>query len=262
MVDLAAILVIVLSAVRGFLRGALLSLFTLVALVGAFVASAPVGPPVARFLMAREGWSGGLSYVLGRVIAGICIYVPLAILAHVADRKIGRTKKGELRPWNRNLGLIGGIASGLIVVLVLLFVVDLALKVYPAKTGLVVQSARRSLLRRVASAFNPADRFLVTDGLRVLRAAQNDPQVLERLREDPEIRQLLEHPDLQPLLADQKLAQALRQYDLEAVLANQNVRKALANGELRAQMTSPRVRAALHNVMQQRGQVSPGVPSE
>jgi uncharacterized membrane protein required for colicin V production len=252
MVDLAALLIIVLSAIRGFLRGALLSFLALVALVAAFLASGPLGPIVARLMLDREGWTVGTAGLVGRLVAGACIYALLLVGAHLVARKVGRTREGRLRPWNRNLGLLGGLLSGAILVLILVFLVDLGLKVSPNASGVMVRSARRSVLRRMVSPINPADRFAVTDALRVLRAAQQDPQVLKRLRQDPAVREVLEHPDMKPLLQDRELADAIRAYNVEAVFSNDNVRRAMGNPELRRQITSPRVRAALQRAMQRR----------
>jgi uncharacterized membrane protein required for colicin V production len=249
MIDIILVVVVFFLGVRGYLRGAVLSLLGLAALVVAVIASAPLGPIVGRSLAAQSHLSLGSSYLLGRILAGVAIYIPAIVLAHIVDRRVGRDEEGELRSWNRSLGVLGGLLSGVVIALLLLFVLDVAVKVLPAGEGWLMEASRTSLLRRAVSPHNPADRFLVTDLLKVLRVAQDDPDVLRQLRQTEAFRRLLAHPDVQPLLEDEGLARAVRDQQLERILENENLRRVLADRELRRMIFSPEMRQAIRDVL-------------
>ncbi len=254
MVDLIVLLILAVYCVRGYRRGMVLNLAALGALAVAVVVSGPLGPVVGAIL--RSNWSPAASNLVGRTIAGVAIYIPLLVLAHVVDRVLGRSADGELRSWNRGWGLACGIVTGLVVALVLLFLVDLAVKVLPPGESRLVEIGRRSILRKRVSALNPADRFLVTDTLRLVRRAREDPAVRERARAHPQLRKIIEHPRLRPLVEDEELVEALRAYRVEAVLANEKVREALADDELRDLLAAPETLAAIRQVLGEKNAAS------
>jgi len=128
---------------------------------------------------------------------------------------------------------------------------DSLLKVFPEAGGSFVESARNSSFRRLVSGFNPADRFLVTDCLRLLRVARQDPEVLRRLSEREEVRELLEHPDVQAVLTDESLHRAVAEGRLDEVFGNANLKRLLGNADLRRRMLSPELRAALTQALRE-----------
>lgn len=249
MVDLVAIAVLAFCAVRGYFRGAVRNVLELAALAVAYFGSGPFASPIGRILTAWTGLSAGAAYLGGRAIAALCIYVPLAIAATIADRRFGRTKEGKRKRWNRILGAAFGFAFGLFVALLFLFLADVGVKVFPSASGFAVRSARASFLRRGVSRFNPADRFLITDVLRLLRAARDDPEVLRRLSEHRQIRTIMNHPLFRKLQQDEQFAAALRNQQITAVLSNRNLQNLLADKELRSLILSPQTRAAFREAM-------------
>jgi len=245
MFDAVLILIVVGCVAWGYWRGGLGAVLSLVALVLAYVLSAPLGPVVARLVMPQAGWA----QVAGRIVAGVVIYVPLVILGAKLEHKLGRTEEGRPWLWNRFLGVITGLAWGLVLALSLAWVADVAVRVYPEASGWPARAAQGSGIRRLASSLNPANRLLVTDSLRLLRAAEEDPGVWDRLAKKDAVRRVLGHPALKPLLDDEELLVAVRAGRLDAVWGNENVRRMLKDKELRALLTSPELRAAFEEVL-------------
>lgn len=251
MVDLIFVGILAFCVLRGYLRGAASSLLGFAALVVAYVASGPLGPVAAKMLMAWAGLSAGTAYTLGRIIAGLCIYVPLLIVASVLGASLRRTKLAGVRVLNSALGALIGLAWGLLAVLILVFLVDVGLKVFPEASGRIAQSARASFVRRWVSSRNPADRFLITDVLRLVRVADDSPEVLDRLSQHEHMQELLDHPKFQKVLADKELVTALRQGGVDAVLRNENLRELVADKELRALILSPETRSAVQEAIRE-----------
>lgn len=253
MFDLLLLVIVLASAIGGYVRGALQQVLGLAALLAAYLISAPFGPVAGRMVMARADWSAGVSYAVGRLIAGLIIYGVLSVAIVVVTRVLKPAKRGPLQSWDRWLGSFVGLMWGLVLLFTVLFLADVALKVLPEASGWAFRSARRSLLRRWASPANPADRFLVTDTLRMVRAARENPEVVRRLSRHAEVRRLLEHPDFKAVLADEELIAALRRKDVNAVLKNENFGRLLANKELMSLALSREVRSAVQDVFAEEG---------
>ncbi len=251
MVDLIVIAIIGVCSLLGYRRGGLLPVLGLCALAAAYFGSALLGPSVSEVIAAHTRWPTLAVYLCGRIVAAGFIYVMLMVLAVILERRLGRTEGGRLQKWNRSLGGLCGLVSGLLLAVIVLFLADVLAKVLPESPSAVVTSSRRSVLRRFVSPFNPADTFLVTDALRVLRAAREDPSVLERLREHEQVQELFGRPELQAVRRDAELAQAIQDSDIGTILRNRPLQIVLANKELRARILSPEMRLALQDVIQE-----------
>ncbi len=250
MLDFVAVVVVLLSVVWGYLRGFLYDLLGLVALVVAYVGSAPFGESLGGALARNTGLTGGTAYVVARVGAGLLIYISLKISATLANRKFGQTEMGVTRRWNRNLGALGGLLGGLVVVLILLLVADTAVKAFPESENAFVRVAERSRLREMVSRFNPAEQFLLTDTLRLMHVAREDPEVAERLREDAHIQAILQHETLQRLLEDEDLEAAIRRGDYGRVLRHEGMRELLRDRELMELLLSEETQRAMREAME------------
>lgn len=257
MVDLVAIAIVVLCALVGYLRGGLVGVLNLLALIVAFLVSAPVGPAVAGIIAARTQWPVVATYLAGRAMAFAFVYLLLTVPALILARRLGKTEWGEVRGWNRLLGGLSGLISGLVLAIVLLLLIDVVLKVMPEATSGPAEWARSSVLRRWASPHNPADRFLVTDVLKLLRAAKEDRSVLERLQRQEYVQQLIQHPDFRAVREDERLARAIDARNIDAILENENLRRLLANRELRTKALSAEMRQAIQQAMGAVGQPAP-----
>jgi uncharacterized membrane protein required for colicin V production len=248
MFTLIVIIVLLLSTLWGFLRGALRDVLGLAALMVAYIVSEPFGRTIGEWLAGRYRLSAGGAYVLARVGAGLAIYVSLKVSAAVANRRFGEDETGVTRHWNRNLGAALGLLYGLVLVLIVVFMADSLHKA--GMQGGFVDMVSNSWIDRSLSPYNPADKFLLTDTLALLRKARQDPAVLERLHQDPAIRALMDRPDVRAVLDDRDLAEAIRNGDLPRVLQNENLKKLLEDKELMRRLLSPEVRKAIRDAVQ------------
>jgi len=184
MIDVFIVVVIVLSALWGYLRGFLYDLLGLAALIVAWVGSEPLAVPVGRIIAPHTSLSAGATYVVARLIGGVAIYASLKVVTTVVDRHWGKTKEGGARRWNRNLGAMAGLVSGVVTALLLLILADSFVKAYPEREGVLIDAVRRSGLRQQVTTRNPADRYFVTDALRLIRAQREDPELARRMGEN------------------------------------------------------------------------------
>ncbi len=249
MLDFVVLLVVFLCAFRGYQRGAIRNVLELLALVIAWFASGPLWFVAGNLLIAEAGWSHTIGYLVGRLIAGCVIYVPLLVGAWYVDRRIGRTPEGAVRDWNRGLGTSFGLLAGIIFGLFVLFLADAVVQGFPESPGTLIGIARRSFLRKTVARVNPARRFMVTDVLELLSAAKRDPKVLERLARDPQIRALTEHPTLRALQDDPEFAAALKDRRIGDVLQNEKLGALLSDKELLAAIVSPETRTAIREAV-------------
>jgi len=195
-IDAIVILVLLMCALMGYLRGILRGTLWVGALALAYFGSPSVAGPFAGIIAKGIELPTGLAHTMGRVAAGIVIYASVLVSGRIADRRIGRLKSGVLRPWNRNLGALMGLIFGTL----LMFC---------------------------------ADRFLITDLLKLLNAAREDPRLLRELKAKEEYRQLLNHPKVQEVLDDEQLMEAVRQRRWQRVLRDRKIRALLKDKELR-----------------------------
>jgi len=240
LIDVIAICVVLGFTLAGFLSGILRTSLWVVALLVAYFASVRVTAPFAHLAGAVASLPAGTAHVLGRVAAGIAIYVSLVVFARIADRKVGRFNSGVLKRWNRNGGALAGLVFGTLLVFCGLCVADALLKASPESEAFFARKARASRLRALVSPINPADRFLITDFLRLLSAVKQDPVLLEKLKEQEEYRVFLENPKVKAVLEDEQLMEAIRAGNWSEVLAHERTRALLKDEELRKTIFSVR----------------------
>jgi uncharacterized membrane protein required for colicin V production len=256
MFTFGVIIVLLLTVTWGYLRGALHDVLGLAALAVAYLVSEPFGRTLGERLAQHPATSAASAYVIARVSAGLAIYISLKVSAAVANRLFGQDEAGVTRPWNRNLGALLGLAYGLALVLIVLFFADSLHKA--GSQNAFVQAASGSWLGRRVSTHNPADRFLLTDLLRLLRTAREDPVVLERLRQDPRVQALLDDPTLKAVLEDRDLVEALHAGQFGKVFSNPHLKALLADKQLLHRIVSPDeapdLNAVIREVMQEREQ--------
>lgn len=114
--DYAVIAVIVLSALRGAWRGLVVEAFSLVGWIAAFALGARYAGRVAPWVPAD--WPGG---ALTQWLVGFAaVSIGVILIASVGSALLGRlTEASGLRSVDRSLGLLFGLARGVLLVLVL-----------------------------------------------------------------------------------------------------------------------------------------------
>lgn len=112
--DYAVLAIVVLSALRGGWRGLVAELFSLVGWIVAFILAARYAGQIAPWIPAD--WPGG---TLTQWLVGFAaIAISVILIAGVGNTLLGRlTEVSGLRSVDRSLGLLFGLARGVILVL-------------------------------------------------------------------------------------------------------------------------------------------------
>ena len=249
MLDLMVVLIVLAFVLLGYVRGILLEGLMVCALAIAYVASVRLAPPLAQFIVSLGDVSAGLAHTAGRLAGGMLIYLSLVVSARVADERFGRTERGVLLTWNRNLGMLGGLAFGAALGFCVLCLADALYKANPDSQAWWARAAAQSRLRRLAAPYNPADRWLITDALKFVRAVKEHPEKLDDLKDKEVVQKLLNDPTVQDILRDEDLMDAIHRGDVQRVASDAKVLKLLSDPELRRLVFSEEMRAALKGVV-------------
>ncbi len=244
MIDVMVLVILAGFVFWGFERGVLNAAMTLAAMVVAAIVSAHLAPGLARHL---GGLEATLRYPVARVGSLLLAWMSLRISGRVIARRYGRTEGGEVRLWNRRIGALAGLVSGLTVALTLLFSLDTFVQIAPDAEGRVAKWAQASFLRRTMRPFNPLNKLHMD----VLVPLALDPAVLDKLAENESVQRIREHPAIQAVLADEDLMAAVREGRVEEVIRNENVRAVLADPELRRMLASDELRQAIKDAVEQ-----------
>lgn len=251
MIDLAVVLLLLGFVLWGFLHGAVFNVLGLAAFLLAYFLSALLAGPVVSRIVTRLAWSPGVAYLSARMVLCLVIYLPLTILVSKVDRRFRELKSEALLAVNQGVGAACGLAWGILAAFFLLCIGDVWVKAQPDAEGFSVRSMRASYFRGWVTTSNPADRFLVTDVLKLLRAARGNPAVLERLSRQPHVRDVLQSPDMQAVLDDDELPRKLREDPVRAVLHDEGIGRLLANKDIRRMILSTEMRDALRRAMEE-----------
>jgi len=242
MIDVLVLVILAAFVFWGFERGVLNAVMTLAAIVVAAIISAQLAPGLARHLVGVEV---ALRYPVARVGSLLVAWMSLRVSGGVIARRYGRTERGEVRLWNRRIGALAGLVSGLTVALTLLFALDTFVQVAPDAEGRVAKWAQASFLRRTARPFNPLNKLHMDVLVPLALKAQKDPTVIEKLAENEAVKRILEHPAIQAVLADKELMAAVHEGRVEDIIRNENVRVVLADKDLRRMLGSDELRQAI-----------------
>ncbi|WP_347556730.1 CvpA family protein [Robbsia sp. KACC 23696] len=114
--DYVVIAVILLSALRGAWRGLVSELFALVGWIVAFIVAARFADKAAAYVPAN--WPGGA--LTQWAVGFIVIAAAVLVISTVGSALLGRlTDIGGLRAVDRGLGLMFGLARGVVIVVIL-----------------------------------------------------------------------------------------------------------------------------------------------
>jgi uncharacterized membrane protein required for colicin V production len=255
MVDVLVLIILAGFLFWGYEKGVLSAAMTLAAMVAAAIVSYHLAPGVAGYL---TGLEPTVRYPVARVGSLLVAWVSLRISGRVIARRYGRTERGEVRLWNRRIGGLAGLISGLTVVLILLSVLDTYVQVAPDVEGRLAVWARGSFLRRATHPFNPLNKPPMDVLVPLAIQARKDPAVIQRVTEDERVRQIREHPAIQAVLQDQDLMAALREGRVEEFIRNEKVRKVWDDPDLRQMLRSDELRQAIQDACAEPEEDAPG----
>ncbi|GAG28003.1 unnamed protein product, partial [marine sediment metagenome] len=162
MIDFVVVLIVLAFVMVGYLRGILHEALSVLALTVAYLASAALAGPLAAVALRLRDMSPGMAYTMGRILGGVLIFGSLLVAVRLADKRIGRTKRGVVVPWNRHFGALAGLLFGLGVSFCILCLADALYKAYPDAEARWAKAARGSRFRTWVESINPADRLLIT----------------------------------------------------------------------------------------------------
>lgn len=227
------LVVLVLFALLGALRGFVRQVFSLLAFVLAAIFAPPLGVVMAGPVIASSDWAPGaatnirIGFVIGVAVG---IYIIVKIVGAWADRAIGRRSpedKHTLAPWNRYWGAaLSIVKAGVLCWLVLCFLVTFP-RVAPGASA----RAQESWAVRTTDMSNPLDRWILPEqrgemeeALIALWKLKKNPAKWDKVIEEKSIQRVLKHErlaklieegqgDLMSALKDEEFRASLREID-------------------------------------------------
>lgn len=155
MIDLIAIAVLVLLAVRGWSRGFVRQALDVMTLVVGAILAFRLAPAVGRVLTTLLGWSPELARVLG----GAALFLALSIAAGFAAAAIHRSMRKL--PGTSLLNSIGGAGLGVVYALILAVAAVTLLSALPLPTVVAGELSESRVVARVVDPEGPAQRAVV-----------------------------------------------------------------------------------------------------
>jgi hypothetical protein len=252
MLDVALVLLVAVFMLVGYMRGVLHGALMCASLLIAYRVSAELAAPFALIFLQVVEAPSSIIYTLGRLTGGVVAFCSLAVAAGVLDARFGRTPRGYLQPWNRNMGWLAGLTFGALVAFCILCAADAFNKAYPEAEGGLAAAVRNSQLRTLVSPYNPADRLFIVDSLRLMRAATEEPAKLEKLKQHTAVARLLDSPKIQAVLDDAELMESIRRHDIPRIASDKKILAIIQDEELRSLLFSDSMRQAIHEAMEEK----------
>ena len=243
-IDLIVLGGVVLFGLLGLITGFLSQLFSIAALTAAWFLSRPAGAVVADFIRARSDTGESTAYVLGRLIAGLVIFMAAKILFHVVNHFVGKAP-GSIKATNRMLGGLFGGAKAFIIAWILLCLVAALPELFQRKKPDVRAMLQGSLMNRAVEAYNPAKESRIVVATRgLVKMLTQDPRSLERLKDNPEVAELISVIERKAAerVQDQEALEKIRSGDLSPLLEMQEL---LFDPEVRDALMKVDIAAAL-----------------
>ena len=225
MIDVIALLLVGLSAWRGYRRGLVAALVEMVAALLAFLGAALFYAPIGRWISGRWNVPEYFAYVLGALLAAGAIYAVLTVAVVVVNRKLRRKQpenpppvEGRWTKTNRILGAAFGSVDAMLLVALLVWGYALLYAAWPAgkpdPRGTLSYGLSRLVVR--GGAYCAA------------RKATHDPEMsstVARVVSDPvssaeDLRQISHNPDAVALAKDRAFTDSVLKSDTDAIQRN------------------------------------------
>lgn len=241
--DLTILIVVLIFGILGYLKGIVKQALDLVAIVLAYLLSAPVAQKITQDFVSKRQDSPDLVqeaqslaptvvYVTSRLITGLVVYIILRIVFRFLNRRLGFDQQGGMKPWNKKWGALLGGVKGLIAMFIFLCIVDGWPQAFAGKRPDLHAGLKESHAEWFVSELNPVRRFGIAERTRLLRLALKDPEAWEAAQDDPTVRPILEHPSVKQLMEDPEFVEAAQNRDLKAIFKNPNFKALFKDEEL------------------------------
>jgi len=254
LIDAIALVILLITWIRGIRRGLLRSLIDVLRIVAAYWAAWRYARPVGVFLSAHISMTG----VVATVVGGVVVFLGVQIVFTMIESLLGRMSRDRGRrrvsPPSRFLGGLIGLATGAVTVVALCWLYGAA---RTSAWGERLPSGETSRALKLSKD------ILSRGAYAALRGRMDNPERARRIAamvSDPELttvrlRTVVQDPQVTDLVTDSAFGQALRAGDssriidnpkLDALLADEATMTQLANlGLVPADWRSPEFRASL-----------------
>ena len=184
--------ILLLFALVGYISGALRQIFSMVALVLAYVLAVPVGRVIARILVERYDGAPSASEVMGRFLAGFGIFMAAKLFFLIVNYFLGRGQVHR-NPLNRLVGALLGAGKALVILWLLFCLIAQTSKLdVNLPWGLAERMETSKIATWMVRMYNPVARLRVMTTMRKLRVLARHPGALENLADDPKVEDLLD----------------------------------------------------------------------
>jgi len=226
--DIVIIVMILIFILIGIWRGLVLQLFNLGGLIFAYLLARPFGGLMEGFF-ARFASSPTTAHLISLVVAGALVYVVVAIIGRFINRQV--KEGGDGLNWrNRMWGGVIGLIKGLLMGLALLFIIDAFPRPLPAEGAEEPAPLSPSALLKAAHYINPLPN---TQYIQQLTQILQSKEAGEKLKDDPDLKKLLEYKKIQKVLDDHELMDAIERRDFKYLFHDEKLRELLKDREIR-----------------------------
>ena len=226
--DIVIIVMVLIFILLGIWRGLVLQLFNVAGLIFAYLLARPFGGLMEGFF-ARLTSAPAAAHLISLTVAGMLVYLIVAIIGRFINRQV--KEGGDGLNWrNRMWGGIVGLVKGLLVSLVLLFIIDAIPRPLSAEGGEEPEPLSPSALLKAAHYINPLPD---TQYIQQLTQILQSKEAGEELKDDPDLKKLLEYEKIQKVLDDHELMDAIERRDFKYLFHDEKLRELLKDKEIR-----------------------------
>jgi uncharacterized membrane protein required for colicin V production len=252
-------IILLLFALHGFWRGLLRKLAGIASLVIASLAAGYVGSWLAAYAVQRWGVSSPAVTTMCIMVGWIMLFVVCRIVLGLVARKLGSTAGGTPASWNRWLGaLFGAVEAGV----PLWFLVGVADAIPEDVRASSLPRLHEEMKHSVFAAFTHETSPLAYLELKPLiedfAVIYKNPQVLQGLSQEKEVKALLDNPKVKEILKDPELVGELQQGGYVRFLTDRKVRNALEDPSIRQLLRAATLRSLVHNAANRARQAEKG----
>lgn len=249
-IDIVVAILVLGYATWSYVRGLLLKLAGIAALIVASLGAKLLGQLIAHWAAAR--WNiqtMTVLYVVCTLVAWVVLFILGLLVLRRLAKWMGSNKEGKPAAWNKLLGGVLGLGQMLLFCWFLLAIVDAVPEDYRARhIGPLHREMEASWFCLAVHATNPAARLELQPLIDDVSAIAAQPAALKSLQDEDVVRKLSRNPKIEEILADPKLLEEFRAGKLRRFFSDRRVRDALEDSEIRATLREADLRDTLRRL--------------
>ncbi len=153
--DITCAAIVVLCVLVGYMKGIVRAILLVGCVTAAYYLSKTLAAPIGGFIHRWTGLAVDVSLIAGQGLGGLAVYAVCSLVSDFLARPIERDEHGFVRAWNRQLGALVGLVTGVALIFAGLCVADALVKSMPSRKSYLFRTMRSSRLRRYVSKVNP-----------------------------------------------------------------------------------------------------------